>query len=159
MNKTLTIITVAVIVLVVFGLGFYTGQTNGKKQGAVQAENKYKALIDIAFPPPPAEMTSLSGVVSGVYGATINVEITDPNDYLPHVDGTSQKKQVRYASITSATKIISINHAKLDAQGNPEIKTIRLSDIKIGDTITVRSDQNIKNAQKFDVSQVELIKS
>ena|SRR3989344_9374865 len=159
MNKTLTIITIIVVVLITLSLGFYIGQTNGKKQGFVQAENKYKALIDIAFPPPPAEMMSLSGVVKGVYGATINLEVTDPNDYLPHVDGTPQQKQIRYASITSATKIISINGTKLDAQGNPEIKIIQLSNIKIGDTLTVRSDSNIKNSQKFDVIEVSLIKS
>lgn len=151
-KKTLTIL---IVVVLVFGtaLGFFFGMQTGKNS----ADDNLKKVVGLIFPKPADEIYALTGKLLAVNGATLSIEIRDPDDYLPHVDGTEPAKETRYASLTSNTKITLINIGKLDQNGNPETKTISAGDLKAGSTITVRSDANIKNEKKFDVKEVEII--
>ncbi len=156
MKKTTIIIAcVAVVAIALIG-GFYFGNQKGKMEGKKAAEDKLNPLLNLAFPAPAEKITNLTGVVKAIYGAEINFEITDPNDYLPHTDKTPQKKQIRTISISRTTEITA---KTIDKQGNQKLGSIKLSDLKIGDTITARSNENIKNAKKFDAYRIELLKS
>ena len=154
MKKTLISIFIILIVVAGMAFGFYLGQKKGAITAAKETEIKLQPLVDLAFPKPPEDIKSLSGVIKGIYGATINLEINDINDYLPHTDGSPRAKETRFASLTSKTKIVSIDTTKLDSNGNPQITELKLADLKVGDTITVRSEQNIKEAKKFDITKI-----
>lgn len=158
MRKVFIIIFALLVATSVFVLGFYIGQRKGIQTEKKEATEKLQPLVDLAFPKPPEDIRSFAGTIKAIYGATINLEIDDPDDYLPHTDGTRRRTEVRFASVTSNTKIIRIDATKLDAQGN-QIKTdIKFSDLKVGDAITVRSDTNIRAAKKFDVTSIEVVK-
>ncbi|MDI6778895.1 MAG: hypothetical protein QME25_01685 [Bacteroidota bacterium] len=86
-----------------------------------QTKEDLKKLVDLAFPPPPAEIFSLSGVVKTIVGATIAMEVDDPEDYLPHPDGSPRRKQTRFASLLAETKITLIDTTQLDREGNPKV--------------------------------------
>ncbi len=152
-RSTLIIAFVAIVALVLVG-GFYYGNQKGRKEGTKATEEKLKPIIDLAYPQ-AEKIDNLTGIVKTVYGAEINFEITDLSDYLPHPDGSPQKKQMRAVSISRFTVLVAV---ALDKQGNPKSSPIKMSDIKIGDTITVWSDQNLKDAKKFDATRIELLK-
>ncbi len=159
MKTTKIVISVAAILLI-FVFGFYLGQVNGKNKGSKEAENKYKALIEKAYPAPKAEeIKYLSGIIKGIYGATIDLEINDPNDYIPHTDGTLPKKEIRYIYITSNTKISLLDYTKIDSSGNAQTKTLKSSDLKIGDSINAYSNINLLTEKKFDATEIQVIKS
>lgn len=147
------------VVLLVLGLviGFVAGSYQGERQGAVMTEARLAPVLDLAFPKPPAEMFSLTGIVRGVYGATIQLEIDDLDDYLPHPDGSARAKETRNANVGSATAYTEIDFARVNASGDPARTSLTLADIKEGDAVTVRSTMNIRSAESFDVTAVERV--
>lgn len=155
-NKSPVLAAVAFFVIgCVFG--FLFGRLAGMaEQGADIL--KLKPLIDLAYPQPPANMTSMTGTVQGIYGATIALEVDDPSDYLPHLDNTPRKKLTRSADTSSQTKYVLVDYHKLDFKGNPKITSFTLSDLKVGDVITVRSNQNLRSTEKFDATEVQLVR-
>lgn len=150
--------TITIVILAAIALALALGLALGRKQGGAEIEQKLSPLVDLAFPKPPDEIKNFSGTITKIYGAIINLEIVDPDDYLPRTDGTPHIKEIRLASISSATEIMLVDYTKPDNRGNPTITPLELSDLKVGDTITVRSDQNIRDAEKFDVTRVELVR-
>ncbi len=152
-KKTLTIL---IVVILIFGgaLGFLFGMQTGKQSADENLEN----VVGLIFPKPAEEIFALTGKLLAVNGSTLSIEIRDPDDYLPHVDGSEPAKETRYASLMTDTKITLINIGKLDATGNPEMTSLKADELTIGETITVRSDTNIKDEKKFDVKEVEVVK-
>ncbi len=153
MNKKPLIASLVILSLVIIYASFYYGKTVGEQKG----KSSYAPLVDLAFPKPPKDIRQLSGIVKGVYGATIDFEINSVDDYLPHLDGTPQKKEIRHATVTSKTTLTLIDSTKLDSRGNPKTKTLSLSDIKPGMGVTVQSNQNIRNVKEFDASSVQIV--
>lgn len=154
MKKTIGIFTVLLIVVVAVAVGFYFGQ--GK--GGQQAEQELKPLVDAAYPPPPEVMHSMGGVVKNIYGARIDLEVTSPDDYLPHLDGSPREKELRLVIVSGATEITFVDYTNPQPDGSPTITPLKLSDLKPGDEIKVISDENIRDAKKFDVTRVEVIR-
>lgn len=152
-----TIVIVAVLVLVLV-VGLSLGKKQGTKEGESRAEQRFGDLIDITFPKPPSDIKTLSGTVKEIYGATINLEVMDFDDYLPHTDGAPQRREIRFANVSSVTTFTLIDYTKPDGKGNPTMTSIELSNLKIGDKISVWSDENLRDAKKFDVTRVELVK-
>ncbi len=148
MENKKNIITAVVFVIIGLVAGYFIGQQTGQSA----AEKKFSPLVELAFPKPADEMQSLTGTVKAVVGATITLEINDPADYLPHLDNSPRTTQIRYASITPDTKYVAVSN------GSVVNKPFSLSNIKTGDTITVRSNANIKDTQRFDASEVDLVK-
>lgn len=146
---------IALIIVAGFVLGFYLGQNKGLP-GDIGGKNKaeLQKIVDNIYSPPPTEMFALSGVVQGIYGATLKLEINDPYDYLPHTDGTPRFKKIRFASVISATTYTLVDHSK----GSPVRSKIKLNDIKIDDYVLVKSNSNIRDAEKFDITAVEVVK-
>ncbi len=157
-NKNILIIGGVLLVIVFFIGGFFIGQTNGKNTGQALGEAKYKSVVEAIYPKPPEELHSLSGKVTNSYGATFELEVNDPTDYLPHTDGTPRAKQIRMANTTPDTRYVLVDYSKLDGRGSPAQSAQSFSSVKTGDTITVESADNILTAQKFDVTKVTLVK-
>jgi hypothetical protein len=105
--------------------------------------------------PIPAVVKTVSGIVKGVYGATIHLEIDDPQDIIPHTDGTPRRKLLVFASLLSDTRVLLVDLKHLDARGNPNESALDVSGIREGDSITVTTNSNIVESQRFDVSRVE----
>lgn len=145
-NNKNQIIIIAVVAIVAFGLGFFGGQ--------YQSEKKLMPLVDLAYPGPLDEMHSFRGTVQSIDGADIKLEINDPDDYLPHLDGSPRRKEIRIVRTNNTTEFIMV---ELDQFSDPIITSISLSDIKVGDKIRVQSDQNIKDLDEFDA--VKIIKN
>lgn len=147
------------LILLALGLvvGFAAGFYQGERQGATTAENRLAPVIDLAFPKPSTEMFALTGAVKRVYGATIELEIDNPDDYLPHPDQSPRAKETRRANVTAATSYAIIDFSKFDATGNPVRTAFALADLKESDIVTVRSTENIRNAESFDVTAVERV--
>jgi hypothetical protein len=155
MKKTTIIIVCVAVVAIALIASFYFGNKKGKDEGIKATEGKLNPLINLAFPKPSEKITNLTGVIKAIYGATIDFEIADPEDYLPHTDGSSTKKEIRVISLSKTTELFSIT---LDKQGNPKTIPVKLSDLKTGDTITAYSNENIRNSKKFDAVRIELLK-
>lgn len=157
-KRTAIILTVVALLLLGVVIGFVIGKKQGESVGQKSVEEKLNPILNIAFPKPPEELLSLDGTIKNIYGATLTLEVNDPDDYLPHPDNSPRKKETRFASLTSATQILLKDFSKIDAQGNPKTTVLKPSDLKVGNAVTVRSAQNIRDAQKFDVTSVEIVK-
>lgn len=158
-KKNLIIFVVLVLVAAGVLVGTLLGRRQGEVEGASRVREELQPLIDRAFPPPPPEITSFGGTIREIYGAKITLEIVDPDDYLPHTDGTPQKKETRYVLVSTATKITLVDYTKRDAAGvSPLVKSLNFSDLKVGDIVNVRSSKNIRDLQEFDASEIKVIK-
>ena len=146
------------LAVVVIAVALFFGRMLGKKEGVSEVEATLKPAIEKVFPAPAPDIKIISGLIRGVYGGTINLEISDPNDYLPHANGSAPKKEIRYVAVNSATKISFANLSSVDRSGNIVRTSIALSVLKNGDAVTVKSATNIKDAEKFDATEIELVR-
>ncbi len=157
-NTKVLIAIGVVLVAAVFAGGYFFGEQTGYMTGQTQGESKYKTVVEGLYPKPPQELHSLIGTVTAIYGATLQLEVSDPTDYLPHTDGTPRAKQTRMANTTPVTSFVLLDYSKIDKNNNPKITPLSLSDVKVGTMLTVESSENIITAQKFDVTKVILVK-
>lgn len=151
MDKKITSLF-AIFIVIALAVGFFAGQWQGKTEGEKIGSKKLQPLVDSVFPEPPSYIGNFTGIIKGVSGATIALQVNDLSDYLPHLDGSPRKTQTRFATVTPATKINSVDGKTGKAA------TITFQDLKVGDAITVISDQNIRNLDRFDVMEVRIVK-
>ncbi|TSA46101.1 hypothetical protein D4R51_00700 [bacterium] len=149
MENKKTLVTAAVVFLII---GILIGFVGGKQAGRVDAEKQLLPIVNLAFPKPSDDMRSMTGTVMGIFGATINLQIDDPADYLPHLDGSPRAVQTRFANVTPDTKYVFVINGKIKSTPSS------VSDVKKGDIITVRSNDNIRDAETFDVFEVDLVR-
>ncbi len=150
MKKLLPAILTVVIILGAYGIYWY-GTKEGKQ--ANQSEiDKLAPIVENAFPKPNEVLNVTNAKVTGVYGATIALSVGDPEDYLPHTDGTPRKTIVRYATVTPKT-VVTIE----SIYGSS--KTVTVKDVKVGSAVTVRTESNIRTAEKFDASEVRVMEN
>ncbi len=158
MNKNILILGGVLLVIIFFVGGFFIGQSTGRTEGQKMGEAQYKSVVETIYPKPPEVLNSVTGKVTNIYGAAIEIEINNPEDYLPHTDGTPQTKQTRLVNTTPDTKYLFVDYTKFDKSGLPTQSNGAFSNIKAGDTITVESAANIITEQKFDATKVTLVK-
>ncbi|MDI6734436.1 MAG: hypothetical protein QMD50_03055 [Patescibacteria group bacterium] len=151
----IVIIIVLALVAGAFSFGYYLGNNKGIKEGQKTTEGKLRPIVESFYPKPAQEIKTLNGVIKAISGASLGIEIRDPDDYLPHTDGTPPKTQMRIANVGNSTKIIGITNS-LDVNGNLKTISLSLSDLKIGDKVNVTSEQNIKSVKEFIVSKIEV---
>jgi hypothetical protein len=154
MSRKTALLTLIALVGSLF-IGAYGGYLYGERVGG----EKIRKLIDIVYPQPPKEMYELDGLIVGTDVDTVTLEIQDPNDYLPHIDGTDSLKQRRVVSITSTTKIMMADQNTLDANGEAVVTSVKFSDIKVGVRAIVKSLENIKDATSFSANEIEVFKN
>jgi hypothetical protein len=152
-NRNTLYLTAAIALLIGLAAGYFIGNT----QGNVAAERKFAPILNAIYPPPPDELSSLTGTVKSVYGAGFELEIEDLDDYLPHLDGSARAKETRTANTSVGTIFTLINYERLDRQGNPTRMPRTFANLTAGDMVTVRSSENIRNAGSFDATAVEWI--
>lgn len=157
-NKKSFVLWIVVSLIVGGAAGYYLGNTVGFSTGKTSADKQLSGIVGLVFPKPPQEIHSAAGTITAISGATLTLEVNDPEDYLPHTDGTPQKKVTKYASLTGTTKIVLVDTTKTDATGNSETTQLSPSDLKVGDNVMVQSDQNIRTESNFDVVQVQMVK-
>jgi len=157
-NKKLLVLWIVVALVVGCVGGYYLGNTIGFSNGKEAANTQLSGIVGLVFPKPAEEIHSVAGTITAISGATLTLEVNDPEDYLPHVDGTSQKTMMRYASLTGSAKIILVDSTKVDANGNTPTTELQPSDLKVGDNVMVQSNQNIRTESNFDVVQVQMVK-
>jgi len=156
--KTYFWLFVVLVVAVGAFLGGLTfGLSKGRGQGRVTTEARLQPLLDYAFPKPAADLRSLTGTVKNIYGAEITLDVNDPDDYLPHLDGTARAVETRTVSVSSETQIVLIDTRQIDSNGNAKRTPLQLSSVKNGDRITVFATENIRDAQQFDAVRIELV--
>lgn len=158
MKKTALFLSIAVACLVLIGIGFWAGNRKGAYSGAAAAEEKLKPIVERIYPKPAEEIRRASGAIVKILGATLTLSMDDPEDYIPHTDGTPRRQITRYATVLASTKIVRVDLTKRDARGNPQVTALKLSDLNAGDTVAISTDQNIRTAQLFDATQIELLK-
>lgn len=152
-NRNALFMAVAIALLAGLAVGYFIGNA----QGNVAIERKFMPILNAVYPPPPNELFSLTGTVKGVYGAEFELEIDDPDDYLPHLDGSPRAKQTRTANTSATTAFVLIDFEKLDEEGNPSRTALTLADVKEGDIVTVQSNENIRDAGSFEASVVQKV--
>lgn len=149
-SKKLTYVIVAVIVIALAAYGLYEyGMSRGKEE--VQKEvDRLSPIIEKTFPKPVEVLNATNGKVTGIYGATLVLSIADPLDYLPHTDGSPRKMITKYATVTPKTNITVTS-----ISGSP--KAGKLTDIKVGTSLSIRTTSNIRIAEKFDATEITVV--
>lgn len=147
----------ALTVVGIFSLvvGLVAGYFIGDIRGVAKTESALLPIVETAFPKPPETMNSLTGRVVNAYGASFTIEIDDPDDYLPHLDGSSRLKQTRTVNVSANTEYSSVDYKKYDANGNPVRNAIALTDIAANTMVVVRSNDNIRDAKQVEAIEVE----
>ena len=149
---------ILISLLVGLALGYYYGNRTGIEEGQISANEELSRIVHAVFPKPPAEIFSLSGTVVSVSGATIKLEVRDPDDYLPHTDGSLPRMETRYAMTTGDTEIFLFDAGRVDRNGNIDVSEISASDLNPNDSVIVKSHENIREKERFDVTRIELMK-
>ena len=156
--KVIIYVLAGILILVIgFIVGFYAGRQNGQAIGEAAGQSQYKALVDLAYPAPAQEIHEISGAVKSITANSVTFVARDPNDYLPHTDGSPFRQITLTANTTASTTIMSVDYSTLDKNGNPKTSSLSFSDIKTGMTVTVESADNILTAQSFTVTKVTLV--
>jgi hypothetical protein len=153
--KNITKLLILITIFVIGLLGFFAG----KKIGTEKTERKLFTLINRAYPRPPEFLTSTSGTVKNVSGATITLEIIDPEDYLPHLDNSPYKKIKKFVSVNKETEIIKKDFTNLNQEGEPSVTNPKIEDIKTGDQIIIYTNENIRENNKITATQIKIVKS
>ena len=152
-KKSLAVFGVVITVLVIIVVGLYLNQKDDEKE----IEETLPPLVDFLYPKPPEILMSLSGTIMGIKGGLIALEITDPDDYLPHPDGSPQRKELRFVSLFSDTEVILIDYTNPQPDGSPAVTPLKLSDLRGGDKVRVESKENIRDAKEFDAQKIEVV--
>jgi len=147
--------SVLLALLVGIALGYYYGNRTGMEEGRLLANEQFSKIVHSIFPEPPEEIYSISGEVVSITGSAIKMEIISPEDYLPHTDGSPYEKENRYALVTANTEIYFINPSEIDENGSPSISKVSLSDLVAGDEIYVKSEENIREEERFEATRIE----
>ncbi len=156
--KVIIYVLAGILILVIgFIVGFYTGRQNGQMIGEAVGQSQYKALVDLAYPAPAQEIHEISGAVKSINANSVVIVARDPNDYLPHTDGSPFRQITLTANTTASTTIMSVDYSTLDKSGNPKTAIISLNDLKIGQIITVDSNANIRDVSSFDATVIRVV--
>jgi hypothetical protein len=163
-----SIVGIFALLVLISGIGGYfyglkVGYVSGKSVSEKEITD-LKAGLRIYSLPSPSEIFSISGVIKEIGENTIKVETNSFTDF-PPLPGQKISTELRLVEVTSETEITESVFFKprLPVSGKngqssgAQAKEIKLSDLKIGDNITIRSSENIKNKMKFAAMSIEKI--
>ena len=164
-KKFIYIILIIVFFLIGFGIGkiYEQGKWQGKLakiQGEAQKETDwYKSLLEPFYPPLPEEIRSISGTVTEVGDNFLKMEARIQVSQFPLPEGKEIEKKNIKVNLTGETKIFKIEIKEpLPLPPEEPFKEIILGfdDIKVGDTISVTSEENIKGKTEILASQIQI---
>lgn len=155
-----TVLVVVLILIVAAGASY-----GGYKWALKKSQEKIKVLenaLRMFYPETPSEMNSISGAIKEIKDDTIALEtrkiFTDLYDRITRANETD----IRTIKITKDTKIVEINFlapVKIKPGALPSApaeKPLKLSDLKVGDQITVSAKENVKDKMEFDAEKIIL---
>jgi len=156
------VLFVLISVIVIGAISFSAGKRSGLRQGRTEGVNKITELtkvVDLFVPPMPNEVFLTSGEIKSIDKDIITLEINSLQERM--LPGVTPKKEIKKVIVSSETEIIKIDFSALinpsKSKGLPsgpqEIK-IKLSDLKVGDKISVTAMENIKNKESFNASKI-----
>ncbi len=163
------IVGVGVILILAAGTGGYfygskLGYVAGQKSSEAEINN-LKSTLATYFLPPPEEVFSLSGTVKEVGNNFIKIEIASFSQY-PPPPGASAPTEMRTVRVGAETAIAEFTFDR----NEPPVPTgegvlpqevpgkkIKLSDLKVGDQVTVEAAENIKNKMEFTATKIQKI--
>src|SRR3989344_1491166 len=138
----LPVIFFVVGLVVGFLIGYYLV---GKNLGWKSTETKQlENIVALTFPRPPEDLRTVMGVITKIDGNKIQMDIGDPEDYLPHEDGSSQRMISRVGLVSDATEMYVLRPTQIDKNGNIFRETLTISGLKTGESITVTSAENVR---------------
>lgn len=139
-------------------VGLIAGYFVGDARGGAAAEEKYLPLIDLAYPKPPAILATLTGEIGEIYGATITLKVADPDDYLPHPDGSPQRIELRAVNVSANTTYTDVDYGTLVRGGEPTRTPFVFDNLAVGDVVTVQSAENIRDAKTIEATAIERVR-
>lgn len=162
---------VLIVALILGGAG---GVAYGYQKGFDTAKNLVEKSMLAPMIQTPQDIRSLSGSVTAVNGSTITIRTESSNPF------EDQNLLVRTVIVSANTKIIKLSQkdpkvfqAEMDAFAKspavaiaggvpailPDINThsvAAVSDLKIGERITVTATQNIKTMREFSADEIQI---
>jgi len=168
MSKKLVLIIILIISLLV---GFFVGKISEKgkwqeKINQVQTKNQeeinwYKSLLELFYPPLPEEIRSAYGKITKIEDKNLWLETQIRVSQFPLPEGKEIEKRNIKVNLTDETKISKIEIVEPPSLllEEPFKETIlSFEDIKVGDSITVVSTENIKGKKEITAAQIQVIK-
>jgi len=146
-------ITLVSIIVASIIIGFIGGYFFGANKAEKAATQKFEPIINQVFPKPASDIRNASGVVKNIKGRIVEIEISDPNDYIPHADGSPIKKII-LNGITSNTTKVSIVELSNGFKQNPAA----ISDLKIGDSIGFGTTENLQGKESVMIAYIEIVR-
>jgi hypothetical protein len=136
-----------------WGKGAYIAICETEKQAIRKEANEFRSRVEAAFPG-PAELYEFTGEIKNIDGGNISIEVAVIGS-IPPAPG-EPTTEIRDAVIATDTKFVELAY-RVSEEGMPgEIeRVVGIDAFAIGDFITVRSYENIKDAMSFPVYRVE----
>jgi hypothetical protein len=153
-NNVLPLVLLAVGIILGFAGGYFLG-TKAPKEEARNAN--LQELVDAAYPKPPEDIRTVNAKITKIDGTRIEFETNDPEDYLPHSDGSAPYTMTRVARVTDATEIWLLSPTKIDANGNVSKKKLKITDLKAGEMVAITASENVRTAKEFDTLLIEKV--
>ena len=152
-NKKPIIILLFLIFIIIAGLvGYFIGTMLSSNE-----LNRYKTALDVFYPPIPDQVFAISGTIKTI-NDNIVLEIASLEERT--FPGEEPKIEERVILLNSETKIVEQTFPGILDEGIPDIQetSIELSNLNVGDIITVQADENIKTKKEFTASKIILSK-
>ena len=141
------------IIIVSLAIGFLGGYLLGSDKGEKVATQKLEPVINQVFPKPANDIRNASGVVKNITGNNIEIEIPDPNDYIPHADGSPIKRISLIGTADGTTKISIVVLSNGFSQSPATI-----SDLKVGDSVGFGASENIRDKERVQLAYLEIVR-
>jgi hypothetical protein len=136
-----------------WGKGAYVTVCETEKQAIRKEASEFRSRVEAAFPG-PAELYEFTGEIKNIDGGNISIEVAVIGS-IPPAPG-EPTTEIRDAVIATDTKFVELAY-RVSEEGMPgEIeRVVGIDAFAIGDFITVRSYENIKDIGSFPVYRVE----
>lgn len=162
MNKL--VITIIVCLVVGFGLGFFIGwqSTNGVLVAQLEKAKK--------FFPTTADVRSINGTINKIQINIVTIDVSQSGNPFEDLPTTRQVTVVEKTVIVMQQQkdsavynqeyklyLSALKRAATTTLSLPqpyEEKIIKLSDLKVGDTISVEASENIKTSASFTATKI-----
>lgn len=146
-------VTLISIIIVSVVIGFVGGYFFGANQGEKATTQKLEPIINQVFPKPAGDIRNASGVVKNIKGRTVEMEILDPSDYIPHADGSPMKKITLIGITNNVTKI-----SVVELSNGFKQKPATLADLKVGDSIGFGTSENLQGKESVMIAYIEILR-
>ena len=153
------LLIIIVVGFICFSLGQKSGEFSERKIAQIELaekETEIQALqtsLEMFYPPLPEEIYSISGKVTKIEGNKISLDSSVMVSRFPLPEGKEIEQRIFSVIVNDQTKISKIEFFLPEEQ--PEI--LSLSDIKVGDEISVNSEEDIKDKEEFVASEIQLM--